>query len=333
VKLPLKIAVISLLLLNSFAYAQQPDSVPKLINYQGKLTNAEGMPLQNGNYEVRFTLWDATSGGNLVWGETRSVTLVAGVFNVALGGEGSHPVAGAPVSVIAYAFGSKERYLETTLVSGPGVAQEQTLAPRQQMVSVPFAFESDSAEEAQNSAKLAGELPSFWIPQGMIVAYGGESDPPGWLICDGRNVLRVGQYAGLFAIIGTRYGNGNGLTTFTIPNARGMVLRGTGSQSVSGRIKVGPALGAVQEDQMQRIQGEFSSRGFGNGGTFIQNGVGAFNTSVIGNAATSASTSSGTPGLTIVRLDSGGSSGARTSSDLAGETRVSSLGVNYIIKY
>ncbi len=139
-KLPLKIAVISLLLLNSFAYAQQPDSVPKLINYQGKLTNAEGMPLQNGNYEVRFTLWDAASGGNLVWGETRAVTLVAGVFNVALGGDGSQPVAGAPVNVIAYAFGSKDRYLETTLVSGPGVAQEQTLAPRQQMVSVPFAY-------------------------------------------------------------------------------------------------------------------------------------------------------------------------------------------------
>ena len=329
-KLPLKIAVISLLLLNSFAYAQQPDSVPKLINYQGKLTNAEGIPLQNGNYEVRFTLWDATSVGNLVWGETRSVTLVAGVFNVALGGDGSQPVAGAPVSVIAYAFGSKERYLETTLVSGPGVAQEQTLAPRQQMVSVPFAFESDSAEEAQNSANLAGQSPSFWVPSGMIVAYGGETDPPGWLICDGRAVPRVGQYAALFAAIGTRFGSGTGDTTFNIPNGRGLVLRGTGSQSLNGRAKVGPLLGAWQEDQMQRITGLFppgQNTGFANGAIVS----GAFRSSQgvsFGQRLASADAAG-----SQIQFDSAISESARTSNTMDGETRVSSLGVNYIIKY
>jgi microcystin-dependent protein len=311
--------------LSCLALAQQPDSVPKLINYQGKLTNAEGLALQNGNYEVRFTLWDAASGGNLVWGEDRTITLVGGVFNVALGGAGSTPVAGAGVNDIAYAFGSKNRFLETTILSGPGLAGEQTLAPRQQMVSVPFAFQSNTAEEATNSAKLAGQEPSFWVPTGTIVAYGGEVAPPGWLLCDGQAILREGLYATLFATIGTRYGNGNGLNTFNVPNALGLVLRGTGSRYVNGRTKTGPALGEAQEDQFQghrhsifrnNVKGLFGA--FNNGGYLLDGGdhnpsytAGVYNTSVRDSIT----------------------DGVNGNPRIGSETRVSSLGVNYIIKY
>jgi microcystin-dependent protein len=237
----------------SQALAQQPNSVPKLINYQGKLTNAEGLALQNGNYEVRFTLWDVASGGNLVWGENRSITLIGGVFNVALGGAGATGVPGAPVLDISYAFGSAQRYLQTTIVSGPTITQEQTLAPRQQMVSVPFAVEAQNAFQAQqsvNSDNLAGQPPSFWLPPGMISAYGGSSDSVGWLICDGRAVSRT-QYAQLFEAIGETFGAGDGATTFNLPNGRGLVLRGSGSQMVNGRPKAGPNLGAIQEDTLQ----------------------------------------------------------------------------------
>ena len=79
----------------------------------------------------------------------------------------------------------------------------------------------------------------------MITAYGGAVDPPGgWLICDGRTASRT-TYAALFQVIGTTHGAGNGSTTFNLPAAQGLVLRGT------GRTKVGPALGAVQEDHFQ----------------------------------------------------------------------------------
>jgi hypothetical protein len=156
--------------LSCLALAQQPDSVPKLINYQGKLTNAEGLTLQNGNYEVRFTLWDAASGGNLVWGEDRTITLIGGVFNVALGGAGSTPVIGAAVNDIRYAFGTGERYLETAILSGPGVNQEQTLAPRQQMASVPYAMNAP------------GVVPIG----GIIMWWGALSDIPiNFELCDG----------------------------------------------------------------------------------------------------------------------------------------------------
>ena len=64
-------------------------------------------------------------------------------------------------------------------------------------------------------------------PVGSIVMFGGSaSDPDGWLICDGRAVSRS-TYAGLFGVISTTYGVGDGSTTFNIPDLRGRSPLGT----------------------------------------------------------------------------------------------------------
>ena len=55
------------------------------------------------------------------------------------------------------------------------------------------------------------------IPPGVIWEYGGASPPTGWLACDGSAVSRS-TYAALFAVIGSAYGNGDGSTTFNVPN-------------------------------------------------------------------------------------------------------------------
>jgi len=70
-------------------------------------------------------------------------------------------------------------------------------------------------------------------PAGSIVAFGGTSAPTGWLMCDGSAVSRT-TYADLFAVLGTTYGNGNGSTTFNLPNLQqrfplGKATSGTGS--------------------------------------------------------------------------------------------------------
>jgi len=44
--------------------------------------------------------------------------------------------------------------------------------------------------------------------------------PSGHLLCDGAEVLRAGTYAALFAVLGTRFGAGNGTTTFNLPNLK-----------------------------------------------------------------------------------------------------------------
>jgi microcystin-dependent protein len=57
---------------------------------------------------------------------------------------------------------------------------------------------------------------------GAIVAYGGTTPPTGSLLCDGSAISRA-TYSGLFAVIGIRFGAGDGATTFNLPNMPGAV--------------------------------------------------------------------------------------------------------------
>lgn len=54
-------------------------------------------------------------------------------------------------------------------------------------------------------------------PLGAIIPYGGATIPEGWLECDGSAVSRT-TYADLFAVIGTKFGPGDGSTTFNLPS-------------------------------------------------------------------------------------------------------------------
>ena len=63
---------------------------------------------------------------------------------------------------------------------------------------------------------------------GEVVAFSKNSDPAGYLLCDGRAVSRT-QYAKLFAEIGTKYGAGDGSTTFNLPNLVNRFVEGSTS--------------------------------------------------------------------------------------------------------
>lgn len=62
-------------------------------------------------------------------------------------------------------------------------------------------------------------------PAGEVSAFARNTAPDGWLVCDGAAVSRT-TYARLFAAIGTRFGAGNGSTTFQLPDLRGEFVRG-----------------------------------------------------------------------------------------------------------
>lgn len=72
--------------------------------------------------------------------------------------------------------------------------------------------------------------------------------PTGYIHCNGANISRT-TYAALFAVIGTLYGEGDGSTTFALPQlADGRFLRGesgagnaygAGLPNISGYIEVG----------------------------------------------------------------------------------------------
>ena len=68
-------------------------------------------------------------------------------------------------------------------------------------------------------------------PTGTISMYGAVTMPLGWLECDGSAVSRT-TYAGLFGVVSTTWGTGDGSTTFNLPNfkSRMPVGRGQGTK-------------------------------------------------------------------------------------------------------
>lgn len=90
------------------------------------------------------------------------------------------------------------------------------------------ANEIDSAVTAVSSALMAR------VPTGSGMIWYTATAPDGWVLCDGSAVGRVGANAGIFALLGTTYGVGDGSTTFNLPDLRqrfplGKAAAGTGS--------------------------------------------------------------------------------------------------------
>ena len=70
-------------------------------------------------------------------------------------------------------------------------------------------------------------------PPGMFGLFLATDVPEGWLLCNGAIVSR-NTYSRLFAKIGTKYGAGDGSTTFALPNLDGRVLQGTTNTGLVG---------------------------------------------------------------------------------------------------
>lgn len=68
------------------------------------------------------------------------------------------------------------------------------------------------------------------IPVGSIIGWPETAAPTGWLIADGTAVNRT-VYAGLFALIGTDYGGGDGTTTYNLPDFQDRVAIGKGANN------------------------------------------------------------------------------------------------------
>ena len=76
-------------------------------------------------------------------------------------------------------------------------------------------------------------IDSVEVPVGASIEWTADTIPDGWLLCDGSAVSRT-LYAKLFAVIGTKWGEGDGSTTFNLPNSIGRFAEGA---STSGSYK------------------------------------------------------------------------------------------------
>lgn len=116
----------------------------------------------------------------------------------------------------------------------------------------------------QASATITGESPNqvlnLTIPRGnagsgaavgSIALFAGATIPEGYLLCDGAALSRE-VYSELFSAIGTTWGEGDGSTTFNLPDFSGKFIRGTGGNAA--------ALGTVQAEGLPNAEGWFQLR-------------------------------------------------------------------------
>ncbi len=196
---------------------------PKTLNYQGYLTDSGGNSVSDGNQNITFRIYNVSTGGVALWTEARTVTTSDGVFSVVLGEN-------TPIDL---AFDT-QYYLGIT-VGG------SELSPRTKISSVSTAFNG--------------------VPPGSVLPYFGTSAPTGWLLCDGSAISRT-TYSSLFSIIGVSSGNGDGVTTFNLPDLRGRFLRGVDNGAgndpdVAGRTasnaggNIGDNVGSLQGDELK----------------------------------------------------------------------------------
>ena len=145
---------------------------------------------------------------------------------------------------------------KATTLAGYGIADGVTQAAMSAAISnlvngAPGALDTlrELATALGNDANFANNIAAKIdqaAPAGTVAYIAGSAAPAGWLKANGAEVSRT-TYAPLFAAIGTRYGAGNGTSTFNLPDLRGEFVRGWDD----GRgVDVGRALGIVFQREL-----------------------------------------------------------------------------------
>ena len=103
---------------------------------------------------------------------------------------------------------------------------------------------------------------------GEVVPFAGSAAPAGTLLCYGQAISRT-AYAGLFAVIGTSYGAGDGSTTFALPDLRSRApigksdMGGADAGILSGSTTLGAAIGSQANTATTNVAGSGSGYAVG----------------------------------------------------------------------
>ncbi len=142
-----KIAIVYLLSFTSSAILAQ---IPKLISYQGALSDSTGAAIADGEYTIHFRIYDDSTNGILLWKERANMHLIRGVVIHSLGS----------VEPLTLAF-TKPYWL------GMAIDGEPELRPRLQFTAAAYSLASAASES------VSGETNSF--PSQVFVGIGLEN--------------------------------------------------------------------------------------------------------------------------------------------------------------
>ena len=143
------------------------------IPIQGRLTDANGIPL-NGTYTVTFYVYDAAEGGTLLCGNwITSIPVTNGLFNSTI-----------DLCDAIDAFEGDQLYL------GVKVGDDSEMTPRQPILAVPYAY------NVKPGAVIKGANSYLFVP-GTAFVKEMDTDTTRWDMAGGAALIRRGAVAGV----------------------------------------------------------------------------------------------------------------------------------------
>ena len=220
-------------------------------NYQAMVRKTSGALMADADVQLRISLYPGKSATTPTWVETHTAhTDASGCFGITVG-QGTRVSQSVAQSFKDINFAAVYYWMKIELAEN-GTYREVSFS---QLPSTPY------SEVAHNAM----------LSPGMIVPFAGPAErvPDGWLLCDGRAVSRS-EYVGLYRAIGICWGQGDGSTTFNLPDMRGMFLRGVSGDSGNDEDadsrtmltdnggNTGNNVGSYQGDAIRNITGQIN---------------------------------------------------------------------------
>lgn len=147
------IGLLSVLLVVVICSQTSHAQIPRMLSYQGVLTDSLGNPKPDGTYSLTFRLYDVESDGTALWTEAKTLSVERGLFSTRLGDQ---VVFGPNVAF------DRQYWLSVQVGGGP------ELSPRIPLSAVGYSLNSAKADTALYARKAAA--PSLVDSARMAIA-------------------------------------------------------------------------------------------------------------------------------------------------------------------
>ena len=128
--------------------------IPRLISYQGVLTDQQGAFIPDGTHSLTLKIYDVLAGGSAIYTETQNISISKGLFNINIGS----------INPIPFTINFDKPYF-----LGVSVDFGAEMAPRTILTSVPYSLRAERANVAETLAPGAsGVVTSINSAQGNI---------------------------------------------------------------------------------------------------------------------------------------------------------------------